>query len=176
MEGIDMTEFLELAKERYSCRKLSDKPVEEEKVQKILEAALAAPTAHNMQPEKIWVITKKEDIEKIRQATSCTFGAGLFFVVGAKTEEGWVREFDGRSFAAVDASIVGTHIMMEAEDLGLHTTWVGWFDPNVMKKNFPVIEGYDLVAVFPVGYALPEAHPSHLHTDRKKKEDVVTFI
>lgn len=171
-----MNDFLALAKERYSCRKLSDKPVEQEKVQKIIEAALAAPTAHNMQPEKIWVITKKEDIEKIGKATTCTFGAGLFFVVGAKAEDGWVREYDNRSFADVDASIVGTHIMMEAEDLGLHSTWVGWFDPNEMKKNFPSMEGYDLVAIFPVGYALPEAHPSRLHADRKKVEEVVSFL
>lgn len=76
----------------------------------------------------------------------------------------------------MDAAIVGTHIMMEVKDLGLDTTWVGWFDPNVMRKNFPDMEGYDLVAIFPVGYALPEAHPSRLHSDRKKQEDVVTFL
>ena len=168
--------FLELAKERYSCRKISDRPVEQEKVQKILEAALAAPTAHNMQPEHIWMITKPADIEKVKEATTCTFGAGLFFVVGAKKEDGWIRDADGRSFADVDAAIVGTHIMMEVKDLGLDTTWVGWFDPNVMRKNFPDMEGYDLVAIFPVGYALPEAHPSRLHSDRKKQEDVVTFL
>ncbi|MGI5931275.1 MAG: nitroreductase family protein [Eubacterium sp.] len=73
-----MTEFLELAKKRYSCRKLSDKPVEEEKVQKILEAALAAPTAHNMQPEKIWVITKKEDIEKNQSGNKLYFWRRTF--------------------------------------------------------------------------------------------------
>lgn len=169
-------DFYELAKARYSCRKLSDKPVEQEKVKKILEAAQAAPTAHNMQPEHIWVITKPEDIEQIKEATTCTFGAGLFFVVGSKNEDGWVRDADGRPFADVDASIVGTHIMMEVKDLGLDTTWGGWFDPNVMKKNFPQMEGYDLIAIFPVGYALPEAHPSHMHADRKKIDEIVSYL
>jgi nitroreductase len=89
-------EFLELAKNRYSCRNLTDKPVEAEKVNKILEAAVAAPTACNKQPFKIWVIEKDEDIEKIKLATKFTFGARLFFVIGAKQDEGWVRKFDGR--------------------------------------------------------------------------------
>ena len=169
-------DFYELAKARYSCRKLSDKPVEQEKIQKILEVAQAAPTAHNMQPEHIWVITRPEDIEKVKEATSCTFGAGLFFVVGAKNENSWVRDADGRSFADVDASIIGTHIMLEVKDLGLDTTWVGWFDPNVMRKNFPQMEGYDLIAIFPVGYALSEAHPSRLHEDRKAMDEIVSFL
>lgn len=169
-------DFLELAKNRYSCRKLSDREVEKEKIQKILEAAQAAPTAHNMQPEKIWVITKKEDIEKVGQATTCTFGAGLFFVVGTKNSDGWQREADGRYFADVDASIVGTHMMMEIKDLGLDTTWVGWFDPSVMKKNFPQMKDYDLIAIFPVGYAKPEAHPSKLHTSRRALDDIAEFI
>jgi nitroreductase len=169
-------DFLHLAKERYSCRKLSDQPVEQEKIRQILEAAQAAPTAHNKQPEKIWVISNPENIRKIHEATPCTFGAGLFLVVGADPAQGWVREFDGRNFADIDAAIIGTHIMLAAEDLGLHSTWVGAFDPNVMKKNFPDMDGFDLIAIFPIGYALPEAHPSRLHGDRKKIEDIVEFL
>ena len=168
--------FLQLAKERYSCRKLSDKPVEQEKIQQILEAAQAAPTAHNKQPEKIWVISDPANIQKLREATTCTFGAGLFFVVGANPEQGWVRESDGRNFADIDAAIVGTHIMFAAESLGLHSTWVGWFDPKILKKNFSGMEGYDLIAIFPVGYALPEAHPSHLHGDRKAVSEIAEFL
>ena len=58
--------FLELAEKRYSCRSISDRPVEEEKIAKILRSAQLAPTACNLQPFKIWVIDKEADIEKIK--------------------------------------------------------------------------------------------------------------
>ena len=53
-------EFLKLAHERYSCRSLSSAPVEQEKIDRILEAALAAPTAKNQQPFRIWVLRSAE--------------------------------------------------------------------------------------------------------------------
>ena len=52
--------FEELIKARYSCRKFKDTPIEKEKIDKILEAALVAPTACNLQPQKILVLTDKE--------------------------------------------------------------------------------------------------------------------
>lgn len=55
--------FLELAKERYSCRRFSTKEVEKEKIEKILEAAKLAPTAKNIQPQRILVLTQKEQLE-----------------------------------------------------------------------------------------------------------------
>lgn len=166
-------EFLELAKNRYSCRNLTDKPVEAEKVNKILEAAVVAPTACNKQPFKIWVIEKDEDIEKIKLATKFTFGAKLFFVIGAKQDEGWVRKFDGREFASVDASIVATHIMMEVEALGLGTTWVGYFNNIELINQFPVMDGYDLIAIFPVGYPEEDAKPMDMHFKRKSADELV---
>ena len=110
-------DYFTLIKERYSCRDISDKPVEQEKIDKILEAAIIAPTAHNIQPFKIWVITKAEDIEKIKETTPCTNGASLFFVLGANKETGWVRKYDLKSFAVVVAAIVGTHMMLAVEEL-----------------------------------------------------------
>ena len=79
-------DFLTLSKERYSCRAMSDKKVEQEKIEKILEAAKLAPTAVNKQPFHIWFTDKEEDIEKIKQTTKMTFEASLFFVVGAKAD------------------------------------------------------------------------------------------
>lgn len=169
-------EFLELAKQRYSCRNLTDRTVEPEKVEKILEAAIVAPTACNKQPFKIWVIDKDEDIEKIKLATRFMFGAKLFFVVGAKKEDGWVRKYDGREFASVDASIVATHMMMEVEQLGLGTTWVGHFNNSEMEKQFPVMSGYDLIAIFPVGYPEDGAKPVDMHYQRKDMNQLVERI
>ncbi|MGN0621035.1 MAG: nitroreductase family protein [Porcipelethomonas sp.] len=169
-------EFLELAKRRYSCRNISEKAVEPEKIQKILEAGTAAPTACNMQPIKIWVIEKDEDIEKIKEVTSCTFGARLFFVVGGRKDQGWVRKFDGREFADVDAAIAATHMMLEIEDSGLASTWVANFDSCRLKKLFPDMEEYDLIAIFPVGYAEETAKPSDRHSQRKSLEEIAVRL
>ena len=105
--------FLELARERYSCRQLSNRKVEKEKLDKIIEAGILAPTATNAQPYKIWIIESDEAKEKLAKANRYQFGAEVFFVVGAKKDTAWVRKFDNYNFADVDASIVATHMMLE---------------------------------------------------------------
>ena len=80
-------DFITLANSRYSCRKFSDTPVEQEKIEKILAAGLTAPTAVNKQPYKIWVLNAPDAQEKVSSATPFTFHAKLFFVVGYRTAE-----------------------------------------------------------------------------------------
>ena len=75
-------DFHELAKERYSCRKFSGQAVEKDKLDKIIEAAIAAPTAKNLQPWKIWVLQSDEAMEKVRSVTACHFGAPVVLAVG----------------------------------------------------------------------------------------------
>ena len=77
-------EFLELAKKRYSCRKLQGKPVEEEKIRQILEAGNLAPTAVNKQPVHIWTLRTPEAMEKLGQTTHFVFGAPVAIVIGSK--------------------------------------------------------------------------------------------
>lgn len=155
-----------MAKKRYSCRKLSAQPVEEEKLQKILEAGNLAPTAHNNQPLHIWLLESAEAMEKVSQTTSFIFGAPVVFVVGSKADDAWVRPFDKKNFADVDASIAATHMMLAIEDLGLGTTWVAHFDAPKLKELFPEMADYELVAIFPVGYLAEDAAPSPRHAER----------
>ena len=160
-------DFLKLARERYSCRQLSDKKVEKEKLDKIIEAGILAPTATNAQPYKIWLIESTEAKEKLAKANRYQFGAGVFFVVGAKEDEAWVRKFDNHNFAEVDASIVATHMMLEITELGL---------APLLKEEFPEMKGYELIAIFPVGYPATEAKPSERHTVRKTVEEAVSVL
>lgn len=169
-------DFLELAKERYSCRKLSDKKVEKEKLDKIIQAGILAPTATNAQPYKIWLIKSSEAKEKLAKANRYQFGAEVFFVVGAKREGVWVRKFDNYNFADVDASIVATHMMLEMADLGLGTTWIGHFDEPLLKEEFPEMKDYEIVAIFPVGYPADEAKPSERHSIRRNAEEAVAYL
>lgn len=170
--------YSELVKARYSCRKFSDKPVEEEKLSAIIDAGISAPTAKNAQPVKIWVMKSAEAREKI---CSCAPFAWMkevpvIFVIGGTKEGAFLRPSDNRSFGDVDATIVATHMMLAVQAEGLGTTWVGYFDAPKMKELFPAMKDYDLVAVFPVGYPADDAMPSDRHYLRKSLAEMVSVL
>ena len=171
-----MTDFLALARDRYSCRAFSDRPVEAEKIDALVDAAIAAPTAVDKQPWHLWVVKSPEAVERLSALTRFSFDTRVFLMLGARPDEAWVRKYDGRNFADVDASIVGTHIMLAAHDLGLGTTWVGHFDAPGVQEAFPETAGYDLVALFPLGYPAEGDEPSARHFERKGADELVTRL
>ena len=171
-----MTDFLTLAYERYSCREFTDQPVEPQKVDALLEAARVAPTACNKQPWHAWVVTYLEALARLIVTTRYGFGAKVVIVLGAARDEAWTRKYDGANFADVDASIVGTHIMLAAQDLGLGTTWVACFDAPALQEAFPQMAGYDLVGMFPLGYPSPDYAPASRHLASKGIDELVDRI
>ena len=170
-----MKDFLTLCHDRYSVRSLSERAVEDEKIEKILEAGITAPTAVNKQPAKIWVFKSRGCIDKISETTKFPFvkQAQVVFAVGSNEAEAWVRPFDQKNFADVDASIIATQMMLEIHELGLGSTWVGFFDEAKLKSFFPELEGYNIIALFPVGYPAEDGVPSERHALRKSREEIV---
>lgn len=166
--------FRAIAKERYSCRAFKDTPLTQAQIDNILEAARVAPTAANKQPVHVWVVKSPEGLEKLKGATDYTYGAPVVFMVGCKADKAWVRKYDGKNGAEVDAAIVGTHIMLEASALGLGNVWVGSFDPARIKADFPETEGYEVVCLFPVGVA--DAGPGLNHNKRQTMEQFASEI
>lgn len=169
-------DFLKLAKERYSCRKFSSKPVEADKLNRILEAAIAAPTAKNLQPFKVFVFSSADAQARIRTATPCHFNAPVILLVAGKKEEAFVRASDGRNFEDIDATIAATHIMLAVQAEGLGTTWIGLIDTPKARELFPELEGWDIVALFPIGYPADDAEPSERHALRKDKAEIVQYV
>lgn len=165
--------FSELAEKRYSCRKFSDKKVDGALLDQIVETAKKAPTAVNKQAYKIFRFDSQQAKEKLRSVTNFSFGADAFLAVGYKEEDAWVRKFDDMNFAAVDAAIVATHVMLEICALGLGTTWVGYFDAPRLKELCPEMQGYELIAVFPIGYAAEDDEPSEQHFQRKATQEIL---
>ena len=171
-----MKNFLDLANERYSCRKLTDRQIEPEKIDRILQAAISAPTAKNLQPFKIWKVSSADGIEKIKQVTNYTFGAGTFLIIGADKNSAFTRPFDNLNFGDIDGAIIATHIWLAVCDEGLGTTWVGYFDAPKLQEIFPEMNNYDLIAIFPIGYPADDAKPSNRHEERKNFSEIVTEI
>lgn len=169
-------DFLKFAKERYSCRKFSDKPVEKEKIERIIDSGLCAPTACNYQPYKLWVLQSDEAVNYLNDNTPYMFGTKAAILVGCDEKTAWVRKFDNKNFADVDGAIVATQIMLAIHAEGLETTWVGHFDANMLKEKYPEMAEYNLIALFPIGYAAEDAVPSPLHEKKKDKAEMVKYL
>lgn len=170
-------DFQELTQARYSLRKFSDRPVEQEKLDLVLEAARSAPTAHNLQPQRVLVLRSAGAMEKVRRATPFNFHEPLMLVVACDEAASWHREYDNKAHGQIDAAIAVSQMMLQAADLGLGTTYIGVFDPEVLKAEFPEeLEGLTPIALLPLGYPAEGAHPSRLHGDRKPLEELVKYL
>lgn len=89
---------LDIAKKRYSVRTYEDKPVEKEKLEKILASAHVAPTAANLQPVKLLVVQDKERLKSIAKAGNI-YNAPLAIIVCADHSKAWTRPFDNKQNA-----------------------------------------------------------------------------
>ena len=128
-------EFSTLIAQRYSVRKFTTQPVDPSDLTAILEAARLAPTAVNKQPARILVLEQAESLAKLKSCTPYTFDAPLALIVCYDETAAWVRSFDEHNSGAIDAAIVGCHIMLKVHDMGLGSTWVGHFDPVKIHGN-----------------------------------------
>ena len=166
-------DLFSLIKKRFSVRAYSDIKVEDVKIQQILQAGNLAPTAHNSQPQRIKVITADEELKKVDGCTPCRFGAPLVFFICYDRETSWKRSFDGKDSGYVDASIVTTHMMLMAEELGLGSCWVMHFDPEKAKELFSLPGNLEPVAFLPTGYPAKDALPSASHEKRRPLEEIL---
>ena len=169
-------DFNTVIQRRYSCRSFSHQPVDQKKVDRILDAGRIAPTAVNKQPVHVWAVTNPDMLDAIKGVTRSNYGAPLILVVGCRPSEAWVRRYDGKNGAEVDASIVATYLMLAAENEGLATLWVGSFDPALLKGILPDTAGYELVAMINVGYPAEGSEPSAMHGRRISMEEFVTIL
>ena len=110
---------LEFAKKRYSVRNYENRAVENEKLEKIIEAAHVAPTAANLQPVRLIVVQEKENMDKLGKAAN-TYDAPVAIIVCADHSKAWTRPFDGKSMTDIDATILTDHMMVEEFNLPKH--------------------------------------------------------
>ena len=170
-------DFYELAKKRYSVRSFSEKQVEPEKLEKILEAGRAAPTAKNGQPQKIYVLRSEGALEKINSVCRCIFGAKTVIAVGYDENRDWKNPLMPPYHSGeTDAAIVCTHMMLEAADLGLGSCWVGFFSADEVSKALGLPENIRITALLPIGYPAADSAPSERHALRAELGETVEYL
>lgn len=169
--------FAEMAEKRYSVKNFSDQAVEDEKLQRVLETALKAPTAKNAQSNRIYVLKSKEAMDKIRSLTPCTYGAPVCLVFTYNTKEAFVYPKQTvQNSGNEDCSIVATHVMFAALEEGLGTCWVNLFTPSEVKEAFNLPADEEVVLLMPVGYAAEGNKPLAKHFEKKPFADVVKVL
>ena len=166
-------DFLELAKDRYSVRKFLSREVEQEKIDKILEAGNVAPTACNFQPQVIYVIKTSRGLEKLQKCKFSHFGETLAFLICYDEKKCWFRSFDNKPSGEIDASIVATHMMMEAWNEGIGSTWIMHFDPEAIKTEFDIPTNVIPVCLLVMGYPDKTYQPSKMHFENKGNNDII---
>lgn len=137
---------------RHSVRRYDDRPVEQEKLEAVLEAGRRAPTAANRQPQRFLVLRRPGDLARLAQAGNF-HGAPAVLVVLGDHGKAWIRPQDGKDMVDIDTSIACTQMMLAAVDLGLGTCWLTWFDPKVIAQEFGLPEGLEPVSVLTLGYS-----------------------
>jgi nitroreductase len=169
------SDFLKLAAERYSVRRFIDKDIDQNTIDKILKAGYLAPTACNRQPQRIIVINGSEGRERLRKCTECHFNAPAAMLVCYSREESWKRCYDGKTSGEIDASIVATHMMLEAASLGVGTTWIMHFIPEAVRCEFSIPDDIEPVALLIMGYPALDAKPSPLHSEFRQLDELVVY-
>ncbi len=146
-------EFNELIQQRYSVRAYTTDPVEEDKLQRVLEAANLAPTAANRQSFQLIVVHtagKEEALQKI-YPTAWFTQAPLVICACGFPQKNWVRS-DGKNYNDVDVAIVMDHLILAAANEGLGTCWIGAFNPAAAREFLQLPDDVEPVAWTPLGY------------------------
>lgn len=157
---------------RRSIRKYMDKPVEEEKLHRILEAARLSPSAKNQQNWK-FIVVKDGEIRRrlVEEAIKQPFvGQAPIIIVSCGTEPDSIMKC-GQPRYTVDLSIATAYMILEAYEQGLGTCWLGSFNENKVKEILGIPEKVRVVAITPLGY--PSETPSP--KPRKDLKEIVCF-
>jgi len=166
-------DFYEVIKTRRSVRAYKNDPVEEDKLERVLEAARLAPTAANRQPLRLFVIRDARTRAKLLEAYSQQWfvDAPVIICACGRPSEAWTR-VDGKCYADVDVTIAMDHLILAATAEGLGTCWIGAFNPAKLREVLDLPEELEPVAMTPLGYPAqePAARP------RKPLDEICKYI
>ena len=130
-----------------------------------------------MQPQRIYVIQSKENLEKLDTLTHCRYGAGTVLLFTYNTDEDWKNPKEkGVRSGIEDVSIVATHIMFAATELGVDTTWCNYFANSELEKAFNIPQNEKSVLIMPIGYRAEDSVPSPMHEKKKDISETVKYI
>ncbi|MBR1668915.1 MAG: nitroreductase family protein [Bacteroidaceae bacterium] len=171
-----MTTFKDLAKKRFSLRSFSSEPVDDERLDYILECARIAPSAVNFQPWHFYIARSEEALQKVRQTYPRDwFATAPLVIVGCiRHDQSWHRPTDQKDHGDIDIAIATEHICLAATEQGLGTCWVCNFDARLCHELLQLPESEEAAVLIPLGFPAADAKPRG--TTRKAFEEIVTEL
>ena len=173
--------FFDLVKQRYSVRRYANKAVSKEDILKCVEAARLAPSAQNSQPTEFIIL---QDPNKIKEFSKKVFSgvylpssfakkASAIAVLMAKPD--FLTNVVGKqlqdiSYFLLDVGIAGEHFVLQAQELGIGTCWIGWFNTKAVKNFFDLPKQYKILSLIAMGYPVESKVKSH---KRKSIDDII---
>jgi nitroreductase len=179
---LDGPQMLEIITGRQSDRKYDAKPVEIEKLERIIEAARMSPSANNAQPWKFIVVTDPVMLSRISEAASDKLLGMNSFVSQAPAQIVVVREkadiatraasvAKKRDYSLIDIGIASENICLQAEAEGLGSCMIGWFDEKKIKKHLGIPASKRVELIITLGYSIS----SQREKKRKPPELTVSY-
>ena len=169
-------EFKELVTGRYSCKKYGDSLVADDTIASILEVARHAPTAKNLQEQRIYVIQSEEGLAKIDAATPCRYGATTCVVVAFDRNNTFTYPGGQRNSGVVDASIIKKKIKIKKENKRVDSCWLNFFDPDKLAEALGLPENEEILMILDLGYAAEGTKPLPNHASRKPLSETVAYL
>jgi nitroreductase len=169
-------DIFQVIRDRRSIRKYKDLPVEQEKLEQLLDAARLAPSWKNMQCWRFLVLKDRKGIEALLDAfpddnpgKKALTMAPVVVVVCADPIDSGIE--NGIEYYIADTAIAFQHFCLAAHALGLGTCWMGWYDEDLIKEAFAIPEMIRVVGVTPLGY--PDQEPKQ--RPRKELAEIAYF-
>lgn len=177
-------EFKELVNTRQATRAYDARPVEKEKIDKILELARLCPSACNAQPWKVYAVSSPERVKAVAEAFQDRGANGFlsnvpfFFVLGevlgGAMKPHVAERFGMRTFIPYDVGQMAAYLTLAAAELGLRTCILGWTNKEKLRSALGAPEDVGLLLGIAVGY--PAEGDEIRKKIRKPMEDFVEFI
>ncbi|MCW4043828.1 MAG: nitroreductase family protein [Candidatus Bathyarchaeota archaeon] len=166
-------DVIDAIKTRKSVRSFLDKPVEEAKLNTVLEAGRLAPSAANRQEWRFLVVRDPETRKRIAMAAGRqTFVGEAPIVIAACAETDNKVMRCGQLSYPIDVAIALDHMTLAAVELGLGTCWIGNFDEQLVKKILGIPDTIRIVQLLPLGYP---TDPSAIEKIRLPVEKIVRY-
>lgn len=173
-----MWDFFTTVRHRHSVRSYqSDMPVEQEKLHAILETACSAPSAGDIQPYRILVVTNNEKRQALSNAADgqAFIAAAPVCLVFCAEPQRSADQFGERGqhlYAIQDTTIAAAYAQLAVVAAGMGSTWVGYFDEAAVKDVLNINDELQPIAMLSVGYPAELPEP----TSRRKITEVVQHI
>ena len=169
-------EFKEVIKNRYSCKKYSNRQVEKSALEAVLSAGRLAPTAKNLQEQHVYVLQSPEALAKIDAVTPCRYGAPTVLVIAFDKNNVFTYPGGKRDSGVEDATIVATHMILAAADEGVDSCWINFLDPEKLAETLGLPENEEVLMVMDLGYAAEGAGPLPNHSSQKELSETVSYM